>query len=152
MRPSISFFISCLLLFVACNDNKKKESSSVKQQPSVKSTSCYQYNNNKDTFYLELNQSGESVTGTLNYLFYEKDRNTGTIRGTMQGDLLIADYTFYSEGTVSTRQVVFKKVGDYYIEGYGDMDTDNNMNRFKDIPSLQYDDAIRLREINCSNQ
>jgi hypothetical protein len=48
-----------------------------------------------------------SVVGNLCYRFFEKDKNDGTVIGKLQGDTLIADYTFMSEGV--TPSCVCKK-------------------------------------------
>jgi hypothetical protein len=64
-----------------------------------------------DTVSMNLTHLGDSVTGTLVYNFKEKDKNTGTINGRMNGNILIAEYTFLSEGIQSCRQVAFKLEG-----------------------------------------
>src|SRR5689334_6162783 len=69
--------------------------------------SCYQGIKGLDTFQLNLESFKNVITGRLSYLFHEKDRSTGEIKGIMQGDTLIADYTFNAEGTTSVREVAF---------------------------------------------
>ena len=73
----------------------------------------------------------------------------GTIQGTMRGDILVADYTFNSEGTKSVRQVAFKKVGTTYVEGYGEAVDENGVMKFKDITSLNFGSSIVLQETAC---
>ena len=67
----------------------------------------------------------------------------------MQGDLLVANYTFNSEGMSSTREVAFKLLDGSAVEGYGEVDVENNNVRFKDINNLQFNDAFRLIQITC---
>ena len=43
------------------------------------------------------------------YQLKEKDRNDGTLQGTINGDTLIADYTFSSEGMLSEAGCLFKR-------------------------------------------
>jgi len=45
------------------------------------------------------------VLGTLNYNFYGKHKNSGTIKGSLHNDLVIVDYTFMAEGTTSVREI-----------------------------------------------
>jgi hypothetical protein len=92
---------------------------------------------------------GDSITGSLIYNLSGKDKNTGSIRGTMHGDLLVANYTFNSEGSSSVREVAFKLQDGNFVEGYGDVDVQNNTVRFKDIHHLQFNNAFRLTEIPC---
>jgi hypothetical protein len=74
----------------------------------------------------------------------------GTIQGSMVDDLLIAEYTFQSEGVTSTRQVVFKKNGDELVEGFGEVTEVNGKMIFKDIPSLKYSETMVLKKVPCN--
>ncbi len=49
----------------------------------------------------------------------------------MTGELLIADYSYNSEGIQSVRQIAFKKTGKTFIEGYGETETKNGKTIFK---------------------
>lgn len=89
------------------------------------------------------------VTGTLMYNFYEKDKNTGTIEGKIDGDILFADYTFNSEGVKSVRPVAFKVTGNQFIEGYGETEENNGKMSFKNKDSLNFDHSITLAPFDC---
>jgi hypothetical protein len=93
----------------------------------------------------------KTATGNLTYALNGKDRNTGTIEGTINEDLLIADYHFQSEGQQSTRQVVFKKSGDTYMEGYGPIKEGGHRQAFENPETLQYNKAFPLKETNCTD-
>lgn len=69
---------------------------------------CYVALANQDTITMTftVNTSNE-VNGKLTYSLNQKDKNEGTIVGTIKGDTLIADYTFMSEGVSSVREVAF---------------------------------------------
>jgi membrane-bound inhibitor of C-type lysozyme len=69
-----------------------------------------------------LSQQGESFTGTLDIKNFEKDSSTGTLKGTYKNGILLADYTFQSEGTESVGWVAFKKVANGFIRGFGNVD------------------------------
>src|SRR4051812_35659780 len=102
-----------LIIFcsIACNSNtNNKQTADV--QPAgdsivaaVSSQLCYAYMQNRDTVLLNITATGNTFTGHMLYQVYGKDRNDGTLQGTIQGDTLTADYTFASEGMTSVRQV-----------------------------------------------
>ena len=72
------------------------------------------------------------------YQLKEKDRNDGTLRGTINGDTLIADYTFSSEGMLSMRQVAFLKEQNNLKEGFGELKLNNNQWVFTNPQELQF--------------
>lgn len=113
MKKHFIFLLSGLLYALFSCQPSKNESAQTADTETDSSASvvCYQYAANKDTIRLHVNRTGEKVSGTLLYSLYEKDRNQGTIAGTLKGDLLLADYTFQSEGMTSVRQVAFKRKG-----------------------------------------
>lgn len=110
---------------------------------------CYAYMNNKDTISLSFVKAGDDITGVLDYNFYEKDKNTGTIAGSIKGDTIIADYTFRSEGSTSIREVTFLKKGDQLIEGYGEMKELGGKTIFSNMKSIKFDGTTTLSAINC---
>jgi hypothetical protein len=144
-----------LALFASCN-SQPKETKEQAVEPQANpdkatlTTNCYQYANQGDTVTLTLIHVNEDVTtGTLIYRFKEKDGNMGTLKGSMKGDLLLADYTFTSEGTLSTRQVAFKKAGNTFIEGYGESIEENGAMKFKNADSLNFNSSVTLAEVAC---
>ena len=130
------------------NDKEKQDSQQFETKPPLP-VSCYLYANKGDTISLKIFDLGESITGTLVYSLKEKDKNIGKIDGEMKDNLLVADYTFMSEGIQSTREVVFKKAGTSFIEGYGDSFNQNGKTRFKSLDSLTFSSSIRLTGIKC---
>ena len=136
-------FLIVAILFASCNSQNEDAGKISAQQVSTKKSSpinCYSYATATDTIILKVIHVGNSITGTLVYSLKEKDKNKGTIQGNMRGDILVADYTFMSEGIQSTRQVAFKKEGNSFIEGYGD---------FKNLDSLNFNTSMKLVEIAC---
>jgi hypothetical protein len=102
-------------------------------------TTCYTYTQNKDTITLSISTSGNTFTGDMLYQLKEKDRNKGTLQGTIIGDTLLADYHFASEGMMSVRQVAFIKQGNTLKEGFGDLKLDkDNQYIFKNPHALQF--------------
>lgn len=76
----------------------------------------------KDVYTLTiLSEKDESFTGTLDINNFEKDSSTGTLKGTYKNGILLADYTFQSEGSESVGWVIFKKVADGFVRGFGNV-------------------------------
>lgn len=149
-----TYVLILLALLAACNSQpKEKETGAPAEQsanaPKVEPIACYQYATASDTITLKLVNMGGTVGGALIYKLKEKDMNAGTIKGTLRGDILLADYTFKSEGTQSTRQVAFKKTGNAFIEGYGEMVDVNGVEKFKNPDSIVYSADMKLEEIPC---
>ncbi len=110
---------------------------------------CYAYINNKDTVRLQYEVKNEKVTGKLSYNYFEKDKSSGTISGYTTPSGIVADYTFQAEGTTSVREVVFKKVGDDMVEGFGEIRQDGEKPVFADKNSLKYDPKLTLSKMDC---
>ena len=140
----VSFFISC----------KKEKDASLPVTEEVVAeakSECYSSIKSKDTITMDLKIDKDlSIVGNLCYRFFEKDKNDGTVVGKLQGDTLIADYTFMSEGVTSMRQVVFVKKGNTYVEGFGDITTDSSGKvTYKDLKTLKFGDSVVLTKVNC---
>lgn len=112
---------------------------------------CYTYTTENDSIMLRLVRRGKSVEGELTYILYEKDINKGTIRGTMEGDTLFADYTFKSEGATSVREVAFVRRGDELVEAFGDVEEQNGKFVFSDPSLLSLNENVVLRESECGD-
>ena len=89
------------------------------------------------------------MNGTLSYNLFEKDKNNGTITGIVKGDTIIADYTFQSEGTTSTREVVWLKKNDDLVEGFGDTEELKGKMKFKNTSNLRFDQSMVFKPIVC---
>ena len=64
-------------------------------------------------------QNGEKVSGSMSFVFAQKDSSYGTYTGTFKTDVLTATYTFWSEGVQSVGTNVFKKSGENFTgQGY----------------------------------
>ena len=153
MNQKLFFILISLTLTISCNsgenesENKDSQAGDSKKQSSP--LNCYRWANAGDTILLKLIHVGDAITGTLVYDHKEKDDNKGTIQGSMRGNLFVADYTFQSEGVQSVRQVAFKLEQDSFIEGYGDIHSQNGKMLFKTLDSLKFNESIKLVEIAC---
>ncbi|MCF0059791.1 lipocalin family protein [Dyadobacter sp. CY356] len=110
---------------------------------------CYTFSAKKDTAILHINVVENMVSGNLEYRFFEKDRNNGTIKGKMFGDTLIADYTFLSEGSTSAREVVMIKKDNNFIEGFGDVQELDNKVSFINRAKLSFKNGLTFKKSNC---
>lgn len=113
---------------------------------------CYALMATGDTVRLNLTQQGSDVTGTLLIQLAGKDRNTGTLRGQMRGDTLLAKYTFQSEGQASVREVAFLAKDGGFVEGYGDVQEQNGAMVFTPGTTLTFGTDRVLTKTDCPNQ
>lgn len=112
---------------------------------------CYVAELAKDVFTLLItSQKAESIEGELNIKNFEKDSSTGTIKGIYKEKVLLADYTFMSEGIESIGQVIFKKIGKNFVRGYGKPD-DATGTRFVDLSKITYDTSVIYKKVSAEN-
>lgn len=148
-------FVSCLgivALLYACNKAPVKQEA-VEELPAVTEPAAqsdvagsYSYEQNGDTVSLHLTVNGKTASGHLTYALKEKDRNTGTIEGKIENGVLLADYTFNSEGQSSVREVAFRLNGTSAVEGYGDMEEKNGKMVFKNASNLEFPMSMVLNK------
>lgn len=145
MKKQILFSVSIILLLAGC----KKAEPIAPGEPVKTETQkeCYSYEKDGTLISLQMEVTGESVMGAMVYALAEKDKNAGLLGGTLKDSILIADYTFESEGTTSVRQVAFKLENGQLLEGYGDMNEDGT--KFKDISKLKFDSKMPLSKRDC---
>ena len=153
MKRKAIHHILPFLFLMACQPGKENTPVQHEQGESPQKkdpqTNCYRYASPTDTIALQIVHVADSINGNLVYKLSGKDKNSGTLQGQMHGDMLVANYTFNSEGMSSVREVAFKLTGGSFIEGYGDIDVQNNVVRFKDINNLKFNDAFKLVEFAC---
>ncbi|MEO6328835.1 MAG: hypothetical protein ABIO55_07880 [Ginsengibacter sp.] len=113
---------------------------------------CYTWAVKRDTAAMKLDIAGNKVTGELRYNWYEKDRSVGTLKGIIKNDLIVAEYTFQSEGMTSVREVVFKIKDKSLVEGFGDYNTGSDTMRFKNAAQLKFQDDRVFNKIECNIQ
>ena len=152
LRLSVLIFVAACNTTTTDNSEIKKDSFDTSSTPmtiQVPNTRCFSSIKGRDTVYLKLEKFPNVVTGNLSYKLYEKDSNTGTIDGKMNGDTLIADYTFMSEGQQSIRQVAFLIKDSVVTEGYADVEDKDGKMVFKNTGALDFSKGIQLKEIAC---
>lgn len=107
---------------------------------------CYIAVIKKDTIQLAITEvQGDQVKGSLIYNFWEKDRSQGTISGEYKDGILSANYVFNAEGTTSERPVIFKKVPEGFVEGFGETKTVENKEVFANPAAVEYGQSYTLK-------
>lgn len=125
------------------------ESNVVVGQDSIEG--CYVATLAKDVYTLTvLDQSGGTFSGNLSFKNFEKDSSSGTYNGTYADGILLGEYAFQSEGMDSVMQVIFKKTGESFVRGYGDVDETGT--RFTSLSDITYDtNAVFVKtDENCA--
>jgi hypothetical protein len=111
---------------------------------------CYRMLKGNDSAFLTLAIIDSTVSGNLEYSLYGKDKNSGTIKGFRRGNLIVADYTFSSEGVMSVREVVFKMKDGNLVEGYGESGENAGKISFNDHGQLKFDSGIEFSKLVCN--
>lgn len=153
MKTLYTLFFAILLL-AACNGPKKDSPIDVAFSPEAEhlekiNTECFQYADANDTVRLTTHIDGTNISGSLDYSLYEKDKNSGTIDGEIRGNMIIAEYTFQSEGVTSKRQVVFKNMDEGWKEGFGEIKNVDGIPVYTNIDSLDYSHQMILNPVPC---
>ena len=99
---------------------------------------CYEMTMKRDTATLNLQVQDTVVTGDLVYRWYERDGNTGTIKGVLRDSLIVADYTFESEGMTSVREVIFRIKDTTLVQAFGELDARQDKVVFRNPSQVQY--------------
>ena len=155
MKNIFSYFFT-IIIISSCAESENKTAadiSSKDHEPAAMQlfdvTGCYRMVIEKDSALLHLESKGIFVAGTLYYKPFEKDKSTGTIKGTVEKDMVKAWYTFQSEGSISVKEVCFKKTGDAFAEAYGDVGLRHDSVYFKYPGTLKYEDRHLYNKIVC---
>lgn len=161
MKPGIILLISIIACCTACNNAGNQQGEAADRDTVVKNNpvsatplpldGCYKMVFNLDTATMRLNVVDSFVTGDLSYHLYAKDHNDGSIKGVIRDSLIVADYTFRSEGMLSVRQVAFRLQGTALVEGFGELNTKSDTFRFKDVNNLTFQFDRPFVKIPCIN-
>lgn len=138
------------IVYASCTSDTKPETNVEDRTLAAKESSCYARISGKDSIFLSLNIKNDSVFGDLTYNFFEKDDNSGSIEGTLAKDIIFAAYIFNSEGTLSKREVVFIKVEDSYVEGFGEMKEQGGSMIFANRNEITFNAEYKLNPTDCS--
>ena len=131
--------------------NNTSTNTAIPQGPLV---GCYVAHLAKDVYALDIqSDTNGAVKGTLAFNNAEKDSSSGTFTGTYTDAdaTLLGDYTFNSEGVQSVRQVIFKKEGNTFVEGFGATTVVGNRESFTAPINVTFDtSAVFMPSSGCS--
>jgi hypothetical protein len=164
MKKQIILSIALLLFLTACKkgepvvlgnsgsveENEAQEATGTSKKGTLKEEArwdCYLANLEGNTIEMELHYNTENISGTLTYNFEGKDPRTGTFVGKLENNVLLADYTYQSEGVMTKSQIAFKLIDDQFVEGYGDLI--KNGTQFKDPTKLEFNSNMPLKKVEC---
>lgn len=150
-----------LFLFSCTNRSDQKPADGTAGDPPARDTSATAANANdlngcflrvlqRDTLVAHLQQNGNAITGKLTFDNFEKDGSTGTVKGTLEGDILKLIYTFRSEGMNSVMEVYFKKQDDKLIRGTGEINVKGDTAYFTQPRNISYEGDDVLRKVACA--
>jgi len=146
--PKVSFLLlAAAMLASSCGNTNNKQtltSSTTSSEESLKG--CYIAVIKRDTIQLAITEvKGNQIRGSLVYNFWEKDRSKGTFTGEYNDSVLLANYVFNAEGTTSERPVIFKKVSEGFLEGFGETKTEENREVFADPDAVEFGQSYTLK-------
>ena len=128
------FLLHFLFFPAGCQPDKPRH-----EPPVVAGTAqCFTWSIGQNTATARFNIEGKQVKGTLEYDYAEKDDSKGKLNGTLNNDIIMAEYTFLSEGRESVMEVVFKLQGNKMIQGYAEMEEQGGKLVFKDGVKLSF--------------
>jgi hypothetical protein len=113
---------------------------------------CYVARLGQDVYTLRINSlTNGLVNGMLSYKNFQKDSSSGPLVGTYTAGngILLGDYSFDSEGMHSVRQVIFKKMGNTFVQGFGPVNVQNDREYLTDINTVTFDPKSTFIEEAC---
>lgn len=155
-------FASCILFLsiFGCNTDttpgdeelaiKEKERSAIEQAYATTDfNGCYWKISGRDTIVAWLAQTENTLTGKLSFDNFEKDASSGTVHGTIEGDVARLWYSFESEGMKSVMEVRFRKNSDRLLRGTGVMEVKGDTSLFKDNQPVEFNEDFALVKTEC---
>lgn len=147
------------ILLISCwgcqskTNQDKAEKSPIEENQAVSETSyCYAYQNGGDTIEVHMTQQANgAVKGYMLFQLKEKDKNEGTFTGEIKKNLVLAEYTFQSEGKTSIRQIAFQQSDSTLKEGYGEVFQQDGQQKFKNPEQLEFQHSMVLKKVDCGS-
>ncbi|WP_407430114.1 hypothetical protein [Arcticibacter sp.] len=147
--PKVSFLLLAAALFTSSCGNAnhgKTAMTSGTTPPEEPLKGCYIAVIKRDTIQLAITEvRGNQINGSLVYNFWEKDRSKGTFTGEYKDDILSARYVFNAEGARSERPVIFKKVSEGFVEGFGETNTEQGREVFINPGAVNFEQSYTLK-------
>jgi hypothetical protein len=115
---------------------------------------CYVAKLAKDVYTLNIQvEENEKVSGLVAFNNFEKDSSSGSFDGTFIDGILTGNYAFDSEVSRSNRQLIFKRAGNTFVEGFGPVKVVDNKEIFDPISAVTFDPkSTFIKSENCSEK
>jgi hypothetical protein len=153
-----------LASIISCNNNKENSTakdSTVTRLPTkppveipdsiVNVSGCYMKKLSRDIYVLQLEQSGTTVTGKLQFDNYQKDDSKGTVKGIVDENIVKLWYDFTAEGMHSILEKYFKKQGDGLIHGIGDTEVKGDSAFYKNPAAINFEEKQLFTKVDCAS-
>ena len=138
----VTLFCSLIIALSACQ-SKNSESDTTDStvsaadtlatatQPAIE-TLCFEEKVGKDLTTVSLTIDGNKVTGSMEWLPWEKDQARGTLVGEKNGNEIVADYEYMIEGSNQLEEKIFVLEGDKLLVKSGELEDKNGKLFIKD--------------------
>jgi hypothetical protein len=149
MRIIYSYGGMILLLFSACQADKKKETSETTGAAIEVAAQelCFRDVTGADSLLIQLTVQGVDVTGTLRWLPAEKDKMQGTLKGTVENSIITALYTYQAEGVTAREERIFRISSDSIFMKTGELIEENGIWVLKDKQAAAF--AVSAPKVSC---
>ncbi|MBP6623633.1 MAG: hypothetical protein KA198_00585 [Chitinophagaceae bacterium] len=146
----ILFAASSLFFLISCEDTKKETTPETTTTKETIEESCFLMAKNRDTTTVNLKIENNQVSGSMEWLPYEKDGAHGTLAGTKNpnGEMNLI-YTYTIEGSNQTSEEIMKIENNQLLVKKGELIDPNNdgHTKFKDAATAVYADT--LQKVDC---
>lgn len=148
--------ILLFLLIITAVSCKKDNIEPVKQKGKPKReiptktanlSDCYKADVAGNIIELQFQNKADTTTGTLTYAFSGKEVTQGVFKGKWKNNILVANYSYKAKGKSKERQIVFKRLNNQLLEGYGERKT--NSSEFKEVTKLKFNENMPLKKVAC---
>lgn len=145
-----TFFLT--ITFFACQNTGQSgsESSNTAQETATaaSSTACYIRAEGRDTTYLNLTiEANGDVSGTYDWIPFEKDSARGTFSGKKEGEIIKAVYDYIIEGSQQQQELMLKMSGDQLAEAEGELvEAEGGLLKLKDPSNVRY---LEFTKVTC---
>jgi hypothetical protein len=88
----------------------------------------------------------DEIVGILDYSFAEKDGAHGTFKGTKEGNIITATWSYVVEGSNQKEEIMIKTEGDKAFKASGElMETKGGLLKLKDPKNVTWSDEVFTR-------
>lgn len=154
MKNCIALLLLCFCIGCADNTGGTTDTSVVEQADTLAvapANGCYRLIVKRDTMVVNIQQQGNAITGSMVFDNYEKDGSSGTIQGTIEGDIIKVWYDFQSEGMRSFMEVYFKLQQESLIRGLGTVATRGDTSFYSNPADIRFTEEMVYRKISCDS-